>query len=116
MTPLQLKSLRIKYLLGNASISVMTTLSARQRPASRIAVAFGGTRDHVRHLYRASIVGRHLCREYFYAIGHDRSCLSFRYGLVDLWDLARVSSDIGGEAEFGVLDIAGTIAGPLHLQ
>jgi hypothetical protein len=90
MTPLQLKSLRIKYLLGNASISVMTTLSARQRLASRIAVAFGGTRDHVRNLYRASIVGRHLCREYFYAIGHDRSCLSFRYGLVDLWDLARV--------------------------
>jgi hypothetical protein len=30
--------------------------------------------------------------------------------------LARVCSDIGGEAEFGVSDIAGTIAGPLHLQ
>jgi hypothetical protein len=116
MTPLQLGSLLVKHLLGNASISVMTALLARQRPASWIVVAFGGTRDHVRNLYRASIAGCHLCHEYFYAIGHDRSCLSFRYRSVDLWDLARVCSDIGGEAEFGVSDIAGTIAGPLHLQ
>ena len=90
MTLLQVGSLLVKHLLRNALISVMTTLSARQRPASRIAVAFGGTQDHVRNLYRVSIAGCHLCHEYFYSVGHDRSCLSFRYGSVDLWDLARV--------------------------
>jgi hypothetical protein len=115
MTPLQLQRLIVKHLLGNASISALTALSARQRRASRIAVAFGGTLGHVRNLYRASMAGCHLCHEYFYAIGHDRSCLSFQYRSVDLWDLTQVCSDIGGEAEFGVSDIAGTIAGPLHL-
>ena len=65
MIPLQLERLLVEHLQENAPILVLTALSARQRPASRIAAAFGGTRDHVRNLYRASIFGRHLCREYF---------------------------------------------------
>jgi hypothetical protein len=88
MTPLQQEGLIVEHLLGNASILVLTALSAHQRPASQIAVALGGTRDHVRNLYQVSIVGCHLCHEYLYAIGHDRSCLSFQYRSVDLWDLA----------------------------